>query len=96
MSDIEKKREDMIVGILPCIRTCVQDPTGYTPEDCASDIMAVFDFKGVEVKVKCPDCAWSQFGEEAVGMTPCYSCNSTGYIIEPLIDTPLTSVVYLK
>ena len=30
---------------------------------------------------KCPDCAWSQFSkEEAVAMTPCHSCNSTGFI----------------
>ncbi|KKM80157.1 hypothetical protein LCGC14_1342640 [marine sediment metagenome] len=35
-------------------------------------------------KVKCPDCEWSQFGDEPVGMTPCYSCNSTGYLTEPL------------
>lgn len=38
------------------------------------------------IKAKCPDCAWSQFKEwEAVGMTPCWSCNSTGYFFEPLI-----------
>ena len=41
---------------------------------------------GVMIKVKCPDCEWGQFGEEVVGMTPCYSCNSTGYIIEPLVE----------
>ena len=50
-SDIEKKREDIIAGMLPSIRTCVQDPSGYTPEDCAGDIMAVLDFKGVVIKV---------------------------------------------
>ncbi|KKN71472.1 hypothetical protein LCGC14_0420510 [marine sediment metagenome] len=38
------------------------------------------------IKVKCPDCEWSQFSDEMVGMTPCYRCNSTGYIIEPLIE----------
>jgi len=43
------------------------------------------DSQGVVIRVKCPYCEWSQFGEEAVGMTPCYSCNSTGYIIKPLI-----------
>ena len=42
--------------------------------------------KDVVRKVKCPDCEWSQFGDESVGMTPCHSCNSTGYIIEPLIE----------
>jgi len=42
--------------------------------------------QGVVIKVKCPDCAWGQFGEESVGMTPCYSCNSTGYIFKPIIE----------
>lgn len=43
--------------------------------------------QGVVIKVKCPDCEWSQFSrDEAVGMTPCYHCNSTGYIVEPLIQ----------
>ena len=38
-------------------------------------------------RVKCPDCEWSQFQDgEAVGMTPCLSCSSTGYIFEPLIE----------
>ncbi len=40
---------------------------------------------GVVIKVKCPDCVWGQFGDEPVGMTPCRTCNSTGYIIEPLV-----------
>lgn len=50
---------------------------------------AVFSYlhsQGVVIKVKCSDCEWSQFvDEEIVGMTPCHSCNSTGYLIEPLI-----------
>jgi len=41
--------------------------------------------QGVMLKVKCPDCEWSQFKGESVGMTPCFRCNSTGYIFEPLI-----------
>jgi len=41
--------------------------------------------QGAVIKVKCPNCGWSQFGGESVGMTPCHFCNSTGYIIEPLI-----------
>lgn len=41
--------------------------------------------QGAVIKVKCPDCEWGQFGEEVVGMTPCNSCNSMGYIIESLI-----------
>ncbi len=36
--------------------------------------------QGVVIKVKCPDCKWSQFQDETVGMTPCYRCNSPGYI----------------
>lgn len=37
------------------------------------------------IEVKCPDCTWSQF-RGVVGMTPCYRCNSTGYITEPIIE----------
>ena len=40
--------------------------------------------QGVVLKVKCPDCTFSQFKDEVVGMTPCHSCNSTGYVYEPL------------
>ncbi len=37
--------------------------------------------RAIAQKVECPDCAWSQFvGEEGVAMTPCNSCNSTGFI----------------
>jgi len=33
------------------------------------------------IKIKCSDCAWSELSdEETVAMTPCYNCNSTGYI----------------
>ncbi len=49
------------------------------------EIKHILDSQGVVRKVKCPDCSWSQFKDEAVGMTPCHRCNSTGYIIEPLI-----------
>ena len=61
-----------------------------TPEQIAffraEYIISVLNEYGVVTKVRCPDCNWSQFvGEESVGMTPCYSCNSTGYLIEPLI-----------
>lgn len=36
-------------------------------------------------QVKCPDCCWWKFKDgEAVGMTPCPKCNSTGYIYEPV------------
>ncbi len=32
------------------------------------------------IKRKCPDCQWSEFKDgEVVGMTPCHTCNSTGY-----------------
>ena len=40
----------------------------------------------IYTRVKCPDCTWSQFKDEVVGMTPCLNCNSTGYIFEPLIE----------
>lgn len=51
----------------------------------ARTIMAKGSYQGVVIKVRCSDCEWSQFKEEVAGMAPCYSCNSTGYIIEPLI-----------
>ncbi len=58
---------------------CVHDENAYK---C---LMKRLDELGVVIKVKCLDCSWSQFEGESVGMTACYSCNSTGYIIEPLI-----------
>lgn len=44
--------------------------------------------QGGMLKVKCPNCEWSQFEDEVVtlGMTPCYRCNNTGYVYEPLIE----------
>jgi len=53
----------------------------------ASNIMEYLHSQGVVMKIKCPDCEWSQFGDkESVGMTPCFSCNSTGYMFKPLIE----------
>ena len=49
-------------------------------------ILKYLDGQGVTTRVKCPDCEWSQFRDEYVGMTPCHTCNSTGYLIEPLIE----------
>lgn len=40
----------------------------------------------VVIKVKCSDCAWSQLKDEVVAMTPCHHCNSTGYVLEALIE----------
>jgi len=38
-------------------------------------------------RVKCPHCGWSQFQDgESVGMTPCYNCNNTGYVLTPLAE----------
>ena len=54
-------------------------------EVSTQELLELLHSQGVVKKVKCPDCEWSQFGEEHVGMTPCFSCNSTGYILEPLI-----------
>jgi len=52
----------------------------------ANDVLSYLHSQGAELKVKCPDCEWSQFvGKESVGMTPCHTCNSTGYIYEPLV-----------
>lgn len=53
----------------------------------ARDILNYLHSQGVGIKVKCPDCSWSEFkDEESAGMTPCYNCDSTGYITEPLIE----------
>lgn len=49
------------------------------------DIMSYLHSQGAELRTKCPDCEWSQFEGELAGMTPCHSCNSTGYIMESLI-----------
>jgi len=53
--------------------------------DQAEAVVGYLHSQDVVRRVKCPDCEWSQFGEESVGMTPCHSCNSTGYIYEPLV-----------
>ena len=74
----------------PCWVTQYNEPEAV----CASAIDAIdglFNYqseKGVVLKVKCPECAWGQFQDgESAGMTPCFNCNSTGYITEPLIST---------
>ena len=51
------------------------------------EILSFLDSQGVVRKVKCPDCFWWEAKpDEAWGGSPCYSCNSTGYIYEPLIE----------
>lgn len=59
---------------------------GYLSAEDLDNIFQCLHSQGVVIRIKCPDCEWSQFKEECVGMTPCYSCNSTGYIIKPLIE----------
>lgn len=54
--------------------------------DFTTELLDYLHSQGVVVRVKCPDCEWGLFVDGAIGMTPCYSCNSTGYIIEPLIE----------
>ena len=53
----------------------------------ATKIMSYLHSQGVVRKIRCPTgCAWGQFpDEEPVGMTSCHSCNSTGYVFEPLV-----------
>lgn len=41
-------------------------------------------------RIRCPHCVWWKFKDEAVGMTPCPNCNSTGYIYEEVKDEPET------
>ena len=56
----------------------------YLASLIAERIIEYLNDNKVVIKVKCPDCVWSQFRDETVGMTPCYRCNSTGCIIESL------------
>ena len=78
-------REGVEEAILP-------QPTSKTwvnrniAKQISKEVIDYLHSQGAVLRVKCPDCEWSQFvGEESVGMTPCHSCNSTGYLIEPLI-----------
>lgn len=52
----------------------------------ANSFMTYLHSQELVLKEKCPDCEWSKFGDEVVGMTPCYSCNSTGYVYKPLVE----------
>lgn len=61
------------------------DPNVLTVE-FPKKLVRFLDDSGVVIKVECPDCTWAKFGDEMVGMTPCYRCNSTGWITEPLIE----------
>ena len=54
-------------------------------DELRQELLKELASQGCVIKVKCPHCSWSQFTNEVVGMTPCFSCNSTGYIFEPLI-----------
>lgn len=63
-----------------------KDGYTYNLTGCITNLLNYLHSQGVVKRVKCPDCTWSQVGNEAVGMTPCYRCNSSGYITEPLIE----------
>jgi len=51
----------------------------------ADELLVYLHSQGVELKVKCPHCIRGQFGDEVIGVSPCYHCNSEGYIMESLI-----------
>ena len=58
-----------------------------TIDKCKSHLKEALHSQGCVIKVICPDCTWSQFQDgESVGMTPCFTCNSTGYKVESLIE----------
>ena len=82
-------------GIRLVIET--QRKNGFIGSDdyIASLIYNNLHSQGVVIRVKCPDCAWSQFQHESAGMAPCYTCDSTGYLIEPLIKEG-NMRIYLK
>jgi len=86
------KQEEILQGLEQSIRLgiCAYQHLGFDREEMYHEIALkarkTLISQGVVIKVKCLDCEWSQYGdEESVGMTPCHSCNSTGYIYEPLI-----------
>jgi len=79
MTKQKEIREGMVKQI-GYIKLSTMDASWHTDQ-----MLSYLRSQGMVIRVKCPDCEWSQFGEEAVGMTPCYSCNSTSYIIKPLI-----------
>ena len=90
------KQEEIMKGIRPFFcGTCEPADRGCRiyngrctmVDDIIPKLLTYLNSKGVVIKVKCPDCAWSQFKDgEHVGMTLCCRCNSTGYIFEPLTE----------
>ena len=82
------KQEEIREGIKTELHTMhfKGDELALDYEELITRIINRLQSQGVVIKVKCPDCEWSQFvNEESAGMTPCHSCNSTGYLVEPLI-----------
>ena len=82
------KGEDIREGIYRILidQNCYTDSQRLEWEKGMPDkILEYLHSRGFIRKVKCPDCAWGQV-QRVVGMTPCYSCNSTGYITEPIIE----------
>ncbi len=60
---------------LDCLAKCV------CWDDHEATAKQILSHPDLYLKIKCPHCEWSQFqDDEAVGMTPCHECNSTGYI----------------
>jgi len=60
--------------------------TRFGAEIEADVILDILQSQGIVIQVECPDCLWSQFGDEVVFMTPCSRCSSTGYTTIPLIE----------
>lgn len=86
-------REQIREGMYQIIMSASEDVSVYEGEieiyeECVrnrtKEALKYLHSQGVMIKIKCPDCCWSQFKEEHVGMTPCHSCNSTGYIVKSL------------
>lgn len=95
MTRQEEIRRELYIRSLKHFKD-LQDASYSGGENCPTqslvdELLEYLHSQDAMVKVKCPDCKWSQFGIEyaysntAVGMTPCPSCYSTGYIFEPLI-----------
>jgi len=79
------KQEEIDIGFRILLGALFNEDDDQYLCETSGQLLDFLRSRGVVIKVKCPHCIWSQFKDEAVGMTPCNSCNSTGYIYEPLM-----------
>ncbi|MBA7637620.1 hypothetical protein ES703_45266 [subsurface metagenome] len=71
-------------GVTNLLPSAYEDSKNLIADQALQDCNQWLEKRGASHKVKCPHCSWSQFTDEVVGMSPCYECNSTGYIFRSL------------